>query len=65
MDYPLEQIQRWMQAVLMHPGGVAAGAESADARQHIDLASGQIDEVVRPSSTLDATERLEIYARAY
>ncbi len=49
----------------MHPGGVVEGMESAAAQEHIELAPGQIDQVVSRSSSLDAVERLEIYARAY
>ena len=33
----LGQIQRWMQAVIMHPVGVAEGIASAEARRHIDV----------------------------
>jgi hypothetical protein len=65
VTFPLEQIQRWMQSVIMHPGGVAEGVESAAARQHIDLAATGIDSVVSRSAALDSVERMEIYARAY
>jgi hypothetical protein len=65
VSFPLEQIQRWMQTVLMHPGGVAEGMQSESARQHIALAPGEIDQVVSRSAALDEVERLEIYARAY
>ncbi len=34
----LEQIQRWLQAVMTHPAGVAAGIESDEARQQIEWA---------------------------
>ncbi len=65
MSFPLEQIQRWMQSVLMHPGGVAEGMQSEAAREHIDLPPGEIEQVVGRSAALDGLERLEIYARAY
>jgi hypothetical protein len=65
VSFPLEQIQRWMQTVLMHPGGVAEGMQSEAAREHIALAPGEIEQIVSRSLALDEVERLEIYARAY
>ncbi len=49
----------------MHPGGVAEGMQSAAAREHIELAPNQIEQVIARSAALDGVERLEIYARAY
>ena len=61
----LGQIQRWMQAAIMHPVGVAAGIASAEARRHIDVGPGEAEKVVTRSRALTALERLEIYAYAY
>jgi hypothetical protein len=61
----LGQIQRWMQAVLMHPVGVAAGVASAEARRHLDVGPDGAEKVVTRSQALTAVERLEIYAYAY
>ena len=61
----LGQIQRWMQAVLMHPTGVAEGIASAEARRHIDVGPGEAEKVLTRSRALTALERLEIYAYAY
>jgi hypothetical protein len=61
----LGHIQRWMQAALMHPGGVAEGIASAEARRHIDVGPGEAETVVTRSRALTALERLGIYGYAY
>jgi hypothetical protein len=58
-------IQRWMQAVIMHPGGVAAGVDSAEARREIAVAPEQVEAVITRSRGLTSLDRLEIYARVY
>jgi hypothetical protein len=63
--HDLEQIQRWMQAVVMHPVGVAEGIASAEARGHIDVGPDEAESVVTRSRTLTALERLAIYGYAY
>lgn len=61
----LDQIERWMQSVLMHPGGVAEGVGSAEAREHLDIGLDELDSVVLRSNALTSAERLEIYVDAY
>ena len=61
----LGQTQRWMQAVLMHPVGVAEGIASAEARRHIDVGPDEAETVVTRSRALTALERLGIYGYAY
>jgi hypothetical protein len=61
----LGQIQRWMQAAIMHPVGVAEGIASAEARRHIDLGPDEAETVVTRSRALTALERLAIYGYAY
>ncbi|MEX0704799.1 MAG: DNA-binding domain-containing protein [Planctomycetales bacterium] len=61
----LRTIQEWMQAVITHPEGVAAGIDSAAARAKIDVAPAEAERVVPRSKSLDAIGRLEIYANAY
>jgi hypothetical protein len=61
----LEQIQRWMQSVLMHPGGVAAGLCAPEARAHLDVAAEDLESVITRSAALGSAERLEIYVDAY
>jgi hypothetical protein len=61
----LEQIQRWMQSVLMHPGGVVEGMKSPQSRQHLDIAQDDLESVILPSRALESSARLEIYVDAY
>lgn len=61
----LDQIQRWMQSVIMHPGGVTEGVASPEARQHWDISPDALDQLIAPSHALDSTQRLEIYVDAY
>ena len=63
--YDLEQIRRWMQAVIVHPLGVEQGIASDDARQHVDVDAAGIERVVTRSKALSAVERLGIYGYAY
>lgn len=64
-EVSLDRLQRWMQTLVAHPGGVAAGAELPEARAQLDVAPEDIERVIRRSQALTATERLEIYNRAY
>lgn len=63
--HDLNQIQRWMQAVLMHPGGAEQGVASEAARQVIDVPPEEAERVVTRSRALSGLERLAIYNRAY
>jgi hypothetical protein len=63
--HDLEQIQRWMQTVIMHLNGVESGVASAEARRLIDVAPTEVEQVVTRSRALAALDRLEIYNRAY
>lgn len=64
-DQSPAQLQGWMQAVIVHPQGVAAGAASAPARACLDLPFAALETVVAPSAALSGAERLAIYWRAY
>jgi hypothetical protein len=61
----LDQIQRWLQAVIMHPDGVSAGIESGEARSEIDVTPDRIEQIVDPSKRRSSIERIEVYANAY
>lgn len=61
----LRQIQRWMQAAILHPEGVAEGVASAEARRHIDIGPEAAEQVLTRSRALTALERLAIYNSAY
>jgi hypothetical protein len=64
-DVELSRIQCWFQAVVTHPDGVTAGADSEEARRLINLPPGQLEKVITRSRALTAAERLAIYANAY
>ncbi len=61
----LSQIQRWMQAVITHPGGAAAGLDSVEARAEFDIVPADVERVISPSQQQSSLERLAIYAQAY
>jgi hypothetical protein len=61
----LDRIQRWMQTVIMHPGGVAEGIASSVARQHLNVGPALVEQVITPSRALTAMDRLSIYSSAY
>jgi hypothetical protein len=61
----LERLQRWMQAVICHPEGVAEGIRSQAAQEQIEISAEQAELVVNPSQAQSGIERLGIYSRAY
>ena len=42
----LDQVQRWMLAVITHPQGVGAGAGTDEARRWLGAEAGGIEDVV-------------------
>lgn len=62
---PLDRVERWMQAVITHPAGVAAGIDSESAQAAIPLTSAEVERVIARSQALDSMERLGVYANAY
>jgi hypothetical protein len=62
---PLDRLQRWMQRVITHPQGAAAGVNSAEARLHLDVWADDVADVISPSHALSSIQRLEIYGNAY
>lgn len=61
----LTQIQRWMQSVITHPGGVVQGMQAATARAHLDVGPEAVEAVISPSKRQTSIERLQVYASAY
>lgn len=61
----LTTLERWMQTVVMHPQGAAAGVRSHPARRLVPAAVSQLESVVLPSKSLSSVERLDIYAHMY
>lgn len=63
--HPLSQIQRWMQAAIMHPGGVVDGIASLQAQEQLQVSSADVEQVLTRSLAMSAIDRLEIYGNAY
>jgi hypothetical protein len=61
----LDRIQRWLQAAIMHPDGVAEGVDSPEARRHLDVGLAGVERVLTRSKALPALDRLAIYGAAY
>ncbi|HEX9706446.1 MAG TPA: DNA-binding domain-containing protein, partial [Steroidobacteraceae bacterium] len=61
----LETLERWMQAVVMHPEGADAGLRARPARRLVPMAAADPENVVLPSKALTSVERLELYAHMY
>ncbi|REK25740.1 MAG: DUF2063 domain-containing protein [Planctomycetota bacterium] len=65
MSHRLDEIQRWMQAVITHAGGIVPGIESPQARGEIDVDTARVEEVIARSEALSSVERLGVYGNAY
>jgi len=61
----LEDVQRWMQAVITHPGGVQAGMTAGEARQAVDVSVEDLESIIQRSRACTSMERLGVYAGAY
>ncbi|HQZ16651.1 MAG TPA: putative DNA-binding domain-containing protein [Vicinamibacteria bacterium] len=59
----LASLQRWMQAVVVHPGTTAEALRSREARAHLKPA--RLESVLLPSKTLSAAQRIAIYQEMY
>lgn len=61
----LATLQRWFQAVVCHPDGVAAGLRSEPAVSSFDVQPETLAAWILPSRKLSSQQRLAIYANAY
>ncbi len=61
--FGLGTVQRWLQAVIVHPGGVEEAIASPAAAS--EVAPERLGELVRPSHSLTSAERVEIYHGMY
>jgi hypothetical protein len=59
----LDRVQRWLQAVIVHPGSVEQALAEPEAASEVPV--GDIEDVVRPSWSLSAAERVEVYHGMY
>lgn len=60
---PLERMQRWMQAVVVHPGSTEEAAASPGAS--VELPAERIGDLIVPSRSLTPLERVGIYHGMY
>lgn len=61
----LDDIQHWMQRIIMHPEGVAHGLAAGTGCDVIDVSPENLESVINRSQKLTAEERLQIYNYAY
>jgi hypothetical protein len=59
----LPRMQRWMQEVVVHPGGIDEAVASPSAKKALGRAA--IEDVILPSRSLRPTDRVEIYQAMY
>ncbi|MFQ6005345.1 MAG: putative DNA-binding domain-containing protein [Woeseia sp.] len=61
----LDQIERWMQAIIMDPDGVRSGLRSEAAGNGLPCTEESLEDLVLPSQQLNSVERLSIYGNMY
>lgn len=61
----LDVIQRWLQSVIVHPGGVEAGIDAACRRGDVEQGVQRIEELIGRSQSQTSIARLEVYSNAY
>ena len=59
----LDRVQRWLQAVIVHPGSVEEGLAAPEAKAEVPREA--LERVVRPSWSLSAAERVDVYHGMY
>lgn len=60
---PLDRLQRWMQAAVVHPGDIETALSSPTVRK--EIARADVDRVILPSPTLTSAQRVEVYQSMY
>lgn len=61
----LDVIQRWLQSVIVHPGGVKAGIDAAYQRGDVEHDVQNIEQLIGRSQSQTSIARLEVYSNAY
>ena len=64
-DPTLDQVQRWMHAVIVDPDGIEAGMTSEPAQLQIPTTPDRLEDIINRSHSLTSSERLQVYANAY
>lgn len=63
-EFPhLTALERWLQAIISHPGGALEGARSDEATAAMQV--GALEDVIEPSSKQTSLERINVYAHGY
>ncbi len=62
-SFPLDTIQRWLQAVIVHPGDIGDALASKVAEAEVPPT--RLEELVKPSHSLSPQQRVEIYHDMY
>tara|TARA_R110002049_G_scaffold234002_6_gene407342 strand:- start:4299 stop:5225 length:927 start_codon:yes stop_codon:yes gene_type:complete len=65
LDPSLDQVQRWLQTVIMDPDGIEAGIVSKEAHNQIAVDLEHVDDVIVRSQNQTSIERLQVYSNAY
>jgi len=63
LELPLERAQRWLHAVVVHPGTIEEAVASGVAR--VELAPEDVPRLILPTRTLTSVERLAVYHGMY
>jgi hypothetical protein len=63
LPLPLDRMQRWMQAVVVHPGSEEQAVLAPEAQREVP--AERIGDVILPSATLTPTQRVGIYHGMY
>lgn len=58
-------LQRWLQAAIVHPGGVEVAAEDRQVRRLLPARAKRLEDLLLPSQEMTAHERLDVYASSY
>jgi hypothetical protein len=61
----LAALQQWMQQVITHPAGVAAGIDAASHDHASSVGKANVAEIILPSRQCSSVERLAVYSNAY
>lgn len=61
--FPLETVERWLQAVIVHPGTLSEALSSDEAAG--EIGPGDLAGLVKPSRSLTPEERVDIYHEMY
>lgn len=63
LELPLERVQRWLHAVVVHPGSTEEAVASGPARAELRLEA--VPQLILPTRSLTAVERVAIYHGMY